>query len=259
MLLSDFYPHPNDLIRNELRVLERLMDDPYIAAEHSQFARDARIYHNRYRRLRDGFEFFSYFDVFHTEMPRRGKASGRRQLPNLRLIVASTIERKSASTYGNVSYCLIVCRLRSGHPAILRKFHFDITAGAGGRNARRQQHPMCHLQYCGGMIPQMADMGLRPAQLQQMHMKLSEPRLFFWPMSLALLIDMTLHEFPDTRSRAFRATPEWRGVIRENENLLLLPFYQKCVEVIERKVEAADRRTDTAPRNRTLADEFYIG
>jgi hypothetical protein len=170
----------------------------------------------------------------------------RKREPNLRLLVAATIEQQKNSTYGNISYALAVCRIRSNHPSILRKFHFDITASAD-RN-RRQEHPISHLQYCGGMIPFMGKMGLRQAQLQQMHVKLSEPRIFFWPMSLALLIDMAFHEFPDTKSAMFRGSPEWRGIIRKNEKLLLRPFYEKCVEVI----------VDTAKKNRTLADEFYI-
>src|SRR5882724_1625689 len=221
MLLSDFYPTPHELIANEVRVLARLMDDPYIAAEHPQFARDARAYHSRYRDLRNGFQFFSYFDIYHSELPRRRRPIRGREQPNLRLLVASLIERENATTYGNISYCLTVCRLRSGQHSILRKFHFDVTSS---QHARRQQHPICHLQYCGGTIPIMGEMGPRQEQLEQMHMELSEPRIFFWPMSLALLIDMTLHEFPDIRSAKFRTTPEWRGIIRDNQVLLLQRF-----------------------------------
>jgi hypothetical protein len=90
----------------------------------------------------------------------------------------------------------------------------------------------------------MAEIGLRQTQLENMQMKLSEPRIFYWPMSLALLIDMALHEFPDARSASFRATPEWQSIIRDNEALLLRPFYEKCVEVIV--------------KNKTLAKEFYV-
>ena len=65
-----------------------------------------------------------------------------------------------------------------------------------------------------------------------MHPWLSEPRIFFWPMSLALLIDMALHEFPDQNSAKFRAENYWRGLVRRQEALVLRPFYEKCVEVI---------------------------
>ena len=108
---------------------------------------------------------------------------------------------------------------------------------------------MCHLQYCGEMIPHMKQrMGCQEAQLVQMHASLSEPRVFFWPMSLALLVDLAFHEFPDPRSANFRASSEWRGIIRAHEALVLQPFYEKCAQVI----------ANTKGNNRTLADEFYV-
>lgn len=241
MKLLDFYPGPAELISNEFKVLDYLSGDPYIADKHSVFLNDAKRYCTQGRRPTSGFQFQSYLDVYHSEMPRI-----RKQEPNLRLVVAVIIERENVSLYGNISYVLVVCRIRSKHPSILRKFHFDINSGTDPN--RRQQQPMSHLQYCGGVFPYLGKLGLQKAQLQQLHMKLSEPRIFFWPMSLALLIDMALHEFPDPRSEKFRATSEWRGIIRASEKLLLKPFYEKCVEVI----------VDTGSLNRTLADEFYF-
>jgi hypothetical protein len=94
----------------------------------------------------------------------------------------------------------------------------------------------------------MGELGPSVAQLSQMHPKLSEPRIFFSPMSLALLLDMTLHEFPDARSITFRRTPEWRGIVRDNEVLLLQRFYARCAAVI----------VDNVHENKLLADEFYL-
>ena len=248
MELLDFYPSPSELIKSELRVLDHLRNDPYISVTHSTFAQDAAKYYSRNKDARSGFEFFSYFDVYHGK-----KGPGTRQnkqKPNLRLMVAARIElTKKNGWYSNVTYCLAVCRIRTKHPSILRKFHFDVTVGSGTSQRRSQQHPQCHLQYCGEMIPHMATAGCLQTQLDQMHPSLSQPRIFFWPMSLALLIDMTLHEFPDPRSANFRASSEWRGLVRKQEALVLQPFYQKCVDVI------VDRRG----KNQTLADEFYVG
>jgi hypothetical protein len=246
MELSAFYPLPNDLIKNELSVLEYLSTNTYIARAQSRFLNDAKKYYKQYRYCRTGFQFASTLDVAHAQMPKAKKKSAKRwrEEPNLKLLVAAIIEKKSESTYGNISYVLAVCRIRSKDLSIVRKFHFDVTGGGGSSPARRQQHPMCHLQYCGGMLPLMAEIGLRQTQLQNMQMKLSEPRIFYWPMSLALLIDMALHEFPDASSTSFRATPEWQSIIRNNETLLLRPFYEKCVEVIV--------------KNSTLAKAFYV-
>ncbi len=245
----DFYPLPHELIESEIKVLDHLRNNPYITEKHSIFAQDAIKYYSRNKDTRSGFEFFSYFDVMHAAMPGKKRASvgQKKQEPNLRLIVAANIELTNNGSYSNVSYCLVVCRIRKKHPSILRKFHFDVTNG--DNQVRRQEHPVCHLQYCGEMIPRMQDMGCREAQLKQMHASLSEPRVFFWPMSLALLVDLAFHEFPDPHSSKFRASSEWRGIVRNQEALILRPFYEKCVQVL----------ADTGGNNQTLADVFYVG
>lgn len=251
MELSDFYPSPIDLVESELAVLNHLRTDPYIKETHGELARHASTYYDRNRASNSrGFEFVSYFDVWHEPMrkPAGGKGKPGTHPPNVRLLLAARIELERRA-FRNVTYCLAVCRIRANRVTILRKFHFDVTVGSEKLKHRLHQHPRCHLQYCGKMVPQMTTMGCRDTQLEQMHPWLSEPRIFFWPMSLALLIDMALHEFPDERSKRFRASNEWRGLVRGQETLLLRPFYEKCVEVI----------VDARENNRTLAEEFYVG
>ena len=242
MELLDFYPSPNELIQSEITVLNYLRSNRYIKESQSQFAQHAGFYYERYRKRHSrGFEFSSHFDVRHARMPG-SHGNGK---PNLRLTIAALIELTKNSSYSNITYCLSVCRFRPNRFPILRKFHFDVTVASDTSQRRSQQHPQCHLQYCGEMIPHMARMGCRQAQLDQMHPWLSEPRIFFWPMSLALLVDMALHEFPDPRSGNFRTSSGWRDLVHGQEALVLQPFYKKCVEVIGRR--------------RTLADEFDIG
>ena len=98
------------------------------------------------------------------------------------------------------------------------------------------------------MIPQMQAMGIRDTQLETLNPWLSEPRIFAWPTSLALLLDMMFHEFPDPNSEKFRAQPEWRAIIRTHETLLLRPFFEKSLEVIK----------DRDSSRKILADAFYI-
>ena len=248
MKLSDFYPEPGVLIDSELKILGYLRNDPFIKARHSHFSRDASMYYRRYSEDRSGFEFFSYIDISHAaKRAKRETASNRRRAkPNFRLMLAADIVLKSGA-YSNVTYCLSVCRSKS--LTILRKFHFDVTINDDEKPSRLQQHPQCHLQYCGKMLPHMAKMGCRESQLNGMNPWLSEPRIFFWPMSLALLIDMALHEFPDEDSKKFRDRPEWRGLVRGQEDLILRPFYERCVEVI----------VDAKKKKKTLAEEFYVG
>ena len=227
MELSEFYPKSSDLIESELAVLDHLRNQPYIREIHSDFARHASAYYDRFRdKNSHGFEFVSYFDVHHTAMHQTREGNGRlgKPDPNTRLLLAVRIELERQA-FRNVTYCLTVCKIRSKQFSILRKFHFDVTV-AGERTGRRtQQHPLCHLQYCGEMVPKMEEMGCRSTQLANMSPWLSEPRIFFWPMSLALLIDMAMREFPDERSIRFRSSNEWRGLVRKQENLVLRPFY----------------------------------
>jgi hypothetical protein len=239
MELGEFYPEPDELVGHELAVLDYLRNQPYIKESHSQFAQDAANYFARNKVARKGFEFFSWLDVVHSE-----KKFSHKTKPNMRLVIAALIERKG-KVYSNVSYCLVVCNTRS--LAVLRKFHFDITATAGS-STRRQPHPRCHLQYSGKIIPEMEKMGIRRAQLNPLYPSLSEPRIFTWPMSLALLIDLTLHEFSDVKTKKFRAAPEWQSIIHTHENTVLRPFFEKCLQVMK------NRGND----KQTLADAFYV-
>lgn len=253
MDLTDFYPCASSLVESELSVLDHLQRNTFMNEKHPQVAAEARNYYPRYRGGKSGFQFNSHFDIWHQQMPSlRGALDNRgRPHPNARLTVSALIEVVGKS-FTNVSYCLSVCRIRGRNPqgrvTILRKFHFDVTVGAHAQ-IRRQPHPRCHLQYCGEMVPYMATVGCRDEQLKEMHPGLSEPRIFFWPMSLALLIDMALHEFPDQDSAKFRLESYWRSLVRNQEALVLRPFFKKCVEIIK----------DSNEENRTLADAFYVG
>jgi hypothetical protein len=99
------------------------------------------------------------------------------------------------------------------------------------------------------MIPYMKLLGLREAQLNQLHPSLSEPRVFYAPMSFALMLDMSLREFPDADSLKFRSTGEWKNIVHHHESVVLLPFFKKCVAIIGSKVRRAQ----------VLAEQFYVG
>ena len=249
MRLTDFYPSPSALRDNELSTLNLLSNDPYFATEHGQFVADASATYSQYSYRARGLRFESFIDVSHTEM--RGSktvdpATGRPKA-NVRLLIGSLIDQEHNSAFENISYFLVVSRIGSTPPTILRKFHFDITPSAAG--TRRQSHPLSHLQYCGKLTKMMQEkLGYRPEHLKHLHFELSEPRVFFWPMSLALLIDLSLREFAETSSYTFRQGADWRNIVRRDEVLLLRRFHQECLRVI-----------DSAVKNRpTLSESFYV-
>ncbi len=249
MDLSEFYPSSADLIRSEIAVLNYLRDNPYVKANHEQLALDARKYHDSNRESNRhnprGFVFKSYFEVRHEPMHQGSAESARpgKRKPNVRLAISARIELENEAIR-DVTYSLAVCRIHPNRLTILRKFNFDVTVGKNQEAGGKQQRPQCHLQYCGTLVPH----GCRQSQLDQMHPWLSEPRIFFWPVSLALLIDMALHEFPDVRWANFRESPEWRSLVGKQEALLLRRFYEKCGEVLD----------DKKGSYQTLAKEFYV-
>jgi hypothetical protein len=244
--LLDVFPRPSALIASEAKVLEYLMNNPYIKEVHADFARHAGEYYQRSRKGK-GFEFASHLDVRHTATGGRQRSAETKA--NIRLILASLVQLNGPDDYHNVSHCLSILRLLAGGKyTILRKFHFDVTAGNEQPGGRLQRHPRFHIQYCGEMIPYMREIGLRTTQLDQLHPGLSEPRVFYMPMSLALMLDMSLREFPDAASAKFRSTGEWRGIVHEHESLVLRLFFEKCVSII-----------GGTGRIQTLADGFYVG
>ena len=145
--------------------------------------------------------------------------------PNTRLTISSLIEL-NGKKFTNVSYCLSVCKLKSALPAtpanIFRKFHFDVTVVDEGAPYRGNPTPNV-TSNTAYISPLHGDGWLHQPQLDRIHPWLSEPRIFFWPMSLALLIDMALHEFPDQNSAKFRADDNWRGLVRRQEALICAP------------------------------------
>lgn len=249
MKLTDFYPTPTELRKNELDTLKLLSEDRYFCEEHLQFVTDASTSYSQYRYRSRGLRFESYLDVAHKEMSGSKKIDPETGRPksNLRLLIGGLIDQTSSNAFENVSYFLVVSRIRSSPPIILRKFHFDITPVAAG--TRRQSHPLSHLQYCGKLTKMMEErLGYRPEHLKHMHFELSEPRVFFWPMSLALLVDLALREFAESSSYEFRQGQDWKSVVRNDEILFLRKFHEKCLGVI-----------DSGASNRpTLSESFYV-
>jgi hypothetical protein len=248
MNLYDFYPKPKDLIANEINTLKFLSGNNYIRTEHNAFWSAANQLYTQSRggNLRS-LDFSSYINIRHAPIAKSENKGARyvNPTPNLQIVIGGLVSVLSAGkTYENISYALIVGGIRPNKNVIMRKFHFDITTSP----TRNQPHPICHLQYCGSMWKFLETLGYKKDQLKTLHMHLSEPRIFLGPMSLALLLDMIFREFPDNKSIKFIESPEWKNVIRANEKLLLSPFHQICLNIIN---------SNEKPR-KTLADEFYV-
>lgn len=249
MLVTDIYPSPHDLFELELRVLAFLRDEPYVAKNHPNLTSDLARYFAHNRSASSGFHFFSHLDVCHRQLPIKRDYS--RNFSNVSLIIGADIRQDGDGSYSNISYCLGVARtLQRKRRAIWRKFHFDLTVPGGHR---RQPHPISHMQYGGELNDNWRSLGFRDAQTRDFQSQLSEPRVQFSPMSLALIFDMIFREFPDQETTVFRSSREWVQIVRNHEDAVLRPYYQKCLDTI-----GENRAAALNSPFQTLSDIFYI-
>jgi hypothetical protein len=85
------------------------------------------------------------------------------------------------------------------------------------------------VQYAGQLSKHHTSLGIDEKRYEEFFSpSLSEPRLVYTPMSLALLINMVFHQFPDDKNDGIRNTSEWRKVVRQNEKFLFEPYFKDC-------------------------------
>lgn len=120
--------------------------------------------------------------------------------------------------FDECSYFLAVAGKDKHEKKLVRKFHFDY-AIAG--NATTQPVPTFHCQYGGELSPQLGNMELSGKRLDSW---LSVPRLNYFPVNLALLLDILFCEFRTQETNLIVEDPEWRTLIYNNESLVTLRY-----------------------------------
>lgn len=127
--------------------------------------------------------------------------------------------------YSWVTYYLAICDydVNANSCAIRRKFHFDYD---NGMRTRRQPHPRYHFQYAGEKPSGMEDHG--DLYEKVLYPPLSEPRLPYTPMSLALLLNCVFVEFRTDITNEISENDKWRDLVKTNETKLLKPYYRNC-------------------------------
>lgn len=223
MTIDSGFPRVETLRTLEVRTLGYILDCKVIVEE-SGFS-DLRIKSNTYynalrsSRKRAGYshiDFQSHFDL--------NVGKGKRRF---RFHFGTLIQ----DNYSQVTYYLAICEYNEdiNKCSIRRKFHFDYDKGSG---VRRQPHPKYHFQYGGGKPSGMGDHGdLYETVLSP---QLSEPRLHYTPMSLALLLNCVFVEFSTEITVRISEDNIWRDIIKSNEIALLLPYYKKCMDFFTR-------------------------
>lgn len=230
MKIIDCYPTPKNILDCEVETLQFIKDNFFNYPDFSKLATDAYNYLPKVKTAgKLKFEFESELQI---------RINGKQGFAYM----GSTIKVVDENQFDDISYYVAICNDDIPQKRILRKFHFDYTSP---QSPQRQPHPFFHLQY-GGKL----SLKLQNENLEHQHIDawLSEPRLCYTPLSLALLINMILKEFPNEINSKVIESSEWRDLIRKNENLLLAPFYKICHNFMSM------RRSD-----QLFTNDFYYG
>lgn len=143
-----------------------------------------------------------------------------------RVFLGAIVRRESGKDrILSMSYYVCVTEGREPPTKILRKFHFDYVTEA---EKKKRPHPRFHLQYGGELPPGMKNRGVTDEHIKLLLPKVREPRIFFWPMTLGLLMNTVFCEFPTEDTENIRKDSAWKNLVRRNERTILKPFYIKC-------------------------------
>lgn len=234
-MINEGYPSPSELIDNEISTLESLKNDSVLAAWKIGLVSDAD---NAYYRARtsSSFNFDSSFEINVDNKPGTAFIGGK------------IIPSNDGNRYNLITYYLAICRNEGGNNKTLRKFHFDY---AEPKSSYRQPHPVFHFQQPGKLTHAMIEAG---CDIEHLDPWLSEPRLPYRPMSLALLINLIFIEFPEEKTDKCIKRKEWRSLIKINEELLLYPYYEQCYRFVDRSKKGVIKG-----QSRLLTNDFYYG
>jgi len=216
MKINDCVPELEELIKFDKTTLSFLRDHCFYYSDLSGLASDASAYYLKLKNCtKTKFQFDSEFLVDLSEHKKGTAHIGA----NFFL---------EGSQFEGISYFLAI-RDNEPRARLLRKYHFDYTSPS---TKRKQPHPIFHLQYAGELSPRLSALDLDCTHLDSW---LEVPRLFYTPMTLALLINMILKEFPNRENEKLIETSEWRHLIRKNEDHFLAPYFEKCHSFISNR------------------------
>jgi hypothetical protein len=228
-------PSPIDLIRNEIDTLERLRNCSTINNYYGTLSYKANAVYSYYKGITklNSFLFDAYFKIEIDNVDRK-------------VFVGALITTANKhNEYDQLTYYFAICEDCS-HNFLLKKMHFDY---AKPRPEPEKRHPIFHLQFPGELSGHLKDIAIKDDHLSPWF---SEPRIPFYPMTLALLINLIFKESGSSNSRKVTEDHIWRNLINKNEELVLNPYYEKCYEFIKRKNQGLLSGT-----NNLLNDLYY--
>lgn len=212
MRMSSCFPTPIEFFKNEINTLRRISNNPIVKKYFSQLVYDANDYliKNNTSILKKtptefNFAFQSRIDGIAINA-RPGTAH-----------IGALMKAKKAD-YEILTYYFMLCDSKT----VIRKFHFDYTPE---NIETRKPHPIFHIQYPGELSNHLLSLNLAHDHLE---CGLSEPRIPFIPMSLALTINLIFKEFRNEQTHNVIQDRTWHDLIKTNEDLLLGPYFIEC-------------------------------
>jgi len=134
---------------------------------------------------------------------------------------------RSQGAIDNISYFLSITREQNDRKRVIRKYHFDYTPPS---SRRRTPQPMFHLQLPGELPSEMDADGY---VVKHLCPGLSEPRVLYFPMSLALTLHLAFSEFRGPDTEGIRKDGTWRNLIKRDESALWKPYMKACLGHID--------------------------
>jgi len=204
------YHYPNYLtfIKNERKTLRFLAEQPFINKAFGSLSRSAetcfyKVTNDEKVLKKSEFIFGCNFDILIEKEIRR-----------------IIIEVKILPNFEFATYILSICRNNSAPFFLIRKFHFDYAIP----KIKESPKPVYHLQYGGELSPGLDELKI---DVNDLHPWLSLPRIGFYPINLALLLDMIFIEFKTEETIRIVGRQEWRDFVKNNEDEILKPYYER--------------------------------
>ena len=212
MSISSCFPTPIKFFKNEINTLERIRNNSIIKRNFEKLVNDA----DHYLIKNDTSIKKNSPAEFNLDFQSRIEGITINNRPGTAHIGASMKAKKD--DYEILTYYFMLCDSKT----VIRKFHFDY---APKNIEERRSHPIFHLQYPGELSDHLLSLKLVHDHLE---CGLSEPRIPFIPMSLALTINLIFKEFRNEETYKVINDRTWRELIKTNEDLLLHPYFIKC-------------------------------
>jgi len=227
MTIEDKYPPPLELFKTELKTFEFIYTRSHLFAPY--YSELISEISTQYSRLKAKINKERRIDLF----TRLSIVLDHKEYNTGKALLGIDIARDGGK-YQQVSYSVTICRTGGDNESdrILRKYHFDYTSAQG--SSGRQPHPVFHLQYAGKLSKHHISLDLDHTHIT-CDSWLSEPRISIAPMSYALMLNMVFKEFPDEVNQRIIETPEWRSLVKTNEDIFLKPYFEHCSTFLNKR------------------------